>query len=368
MPRLPDGWPGAVGIVVLILGIAGVQAVAPTPTAVPGDGTTFFFADPRGPDASVPLTGIRSAYGLADRALAALGESGYVERGITVVGQFATAADATTAADEIVVPDEGTVIVHGPFVIVVGLDGDEEATGHPVADTLAELGAETFVEGDRYGEGAIVLDLSCVAASEAGADAMAATLEDTGISLPAARPPWVDPPLTADERLARSTYRRWNEAFLARVQGDPLVASLGQRIAFAESDAERERLNAELVERLASLEPVALGGETHAGVMTLIENRPTGPGADAYAIWQRELSALMGTVASSGPDGDPTWFEQRHTGFFSSVEASGTRLQVGFAIFNRFALGALGTLAWLDAEGCTDVRVRLTDNDEVSGD
>ena len=35
---------------------------------------------------------------------------------------------------------------------------------------------------------------------------------------------------------------------------------------------------------------------------------------------------------------------------------------------NRFALGALGTLAWLDAEGCTDVRVRLTDYNEVSAD
>jgi len=59
---------------------------------------------------------------------------------------------------------------------------------------------------------------------------------------------------------------------------------------------------------------------------------------------------------------------RRRRGFFSSVQASGTRLEVGFAVFNRFALGALGTLAWLDAEGCTDLRVRLTDYDEVHGD
>jgi hypothetical protein len=80
------------------------------------------------------------------------------------------------------------------------------------------------------------------------------------------------------------------------------------------------------------------------------------------------LGRFVGPLPRTDPDAPPTWFEQRSSGGIGSVQAVGTEVRVAWLTFNRFALGFHQFLAHLEERGCGDVRVRLTDFDEVRGD
>ena len=55
---------------------------------------------------------------------------------------------------------------------------DPEDDPTPVATQLTDLGADLLVQGDRYGEGSIVIDVSCRATDHDAAAAIAAPLAD----------------------------------------------------------------------------------------------------------------------------------------------------------------------------------------------
>ena len=77
-PTLPDGWPGLVGIAVLVGGSA-LAVGTPRLSEVGGFPSTdvFFFTDERGPDLGLAVAGVRALNQEADAAAVALGEDGY---------------------------------------------------------------------------------------------------------------------------------------------------------------------------------------------------------------------------------------------------------------------------------------------------
>ena len=70
------------------------------------------------------------------------------------------------------------------ILVAYRLVPDPEDDPVPVATQLAGLGADVLVQGDRYGEGQVVVDVSCRAADHDAATAIATPLAD----YPTARP------------------------------------------------------------------------------------------------------------------------------------------------------------------------------------
>ncbi len=100
--HLPDGWPGLVGIAVLVGGSAlrsGRHALSEVGGFPSSD--DFFFTDERGPDLGLAIAGVSALNQEADAAAVALGDDGYAERSLTIVGTFDTNADAGRAADSV---------------------------------------------------------------------------------------------------------------------------------------------------------------------------------------------------------------------------------------------------------------------------
>ena len=99
-PTLPDGWPGLVGIAVLVggsalaLGTPRLSEVGGFPSA-----DASFFTDERGPDLGLAIAGVSALNQEADAAAVALGDDGFAERSLSIVGTFDTNADAVRAAD-----------------------------------------------------------------------------------------------------------------------------------------------------------------------------------------------------------------------------------------------------------------------------
>ena len=89
-----------------------------------------------------------------------------------------------------------------------GRHGGRHEPPHPSDRPFARRdGGEVLLEGDRFGEGSIVADLSCQPTDPASGTAM---LDEVGDALLtagqfSARPPWIGPPPTPREALARAT-------------------------------------------------------------------------------------------------------------------------------------------------------------------
>lgn len=369
--RIPDGWPGLVAIVVLVAGTAIVHG-RPAATEPGGYlGGEFLWADERGPDLAVTTEGAEASAAAVDAALTTLGPDALEQRYVaTIVASFPSQAEASEAAQRVEVPTDAVVLQQGPLVIVTPLEHDPEGPADPRIAQLADLGGTVLVEGDRYGEGAMVADLACEASSAEHAAAIGTELGDFGaqLSYAYARPPWVGPPLTDDETLARSTYRRWATTIADSVAGDPVFAELGQRYLDATSAAERAALTDELARRVREGGDDVLASDVHAGVAALLAAAPRDVDPDASTAWGLGLGRFLGPLPRSDPEAPPTWFEQRWGALVGSVQSAGTEVRIGWMMFNRFALGFHQLLAYLEDRGCADVRVRLTDFDEVRGD
>ena len=360
---LPDGWPGLVGIAVLVGGLA-FAVGTPRVSDVGGfAGSDFFFTDERGPDLGLAVAGVGALNQEADAAALALGEDGYAERRLTLVGTFDTSADARRAAESLVLDAPARMLILDRVLIAYGLVPDPEDDPLPVATQLSDLGADVLIQGDRYGEGQVVVDVSCRATDHDAAAMIAAPLADYPAD-PYARPPWVGPPLTEDEALARSTYRRWAARYAEAFANDPWMSEYADRFLAADSDAEYAALNAELQAHVRELQVGDLEGEVHPEVAALLASTPSGTDPDAFTDWQRELSRLMGPLPTAS-GGQPSWLDQRQVAYMGGTRAVDERVEIGWTTFNRFELGFTGLLAYLEQQGCGDVRVRLTDYDDV---
>jgi hypothetical protein len=367
---LPDGWPGLVGIAVIVGGVALLHS---RPAVVPAGGflgSDFSYADERGPHISMTTAGAYAGHLETESMIAGLGREAYEGRyNLTIVGLFESHEAAREAGGAVEVPTGAGVLVIGPMVIVIGLEADPEGPPDPRVAQLGQHG-DVFVEGDRYGEGSIVIDLECTAESDEAAARLATAIGDYGsmLSYSYVRPPWVGEPLTDDEALARATYRRWTEEYSTSMQDDPWLAEYGRRYLAATSDGERAALQEELMTHVAESRPQRLDGDVHPGVMALVASAPREADPDAAYAWGWQLGRLMGPLQSTRGEEPPTWYEQRQAGSIGSVRAVGRQVEVGWAVFNRFALGMTGLLSYLDAQACDDVRIRLSDFDDVRGD
>lgn len=362
---LPDGLPGLVGIAVLVGGLA--LAVGTPRLSEVGGGfasSAVFFSDERGPDLGLAIAGVGALNQEADAAAVALGDDGYAARSLTLVGTFDTNADAVRAAESMALEAPAQVLIIDRILVAYLLVPDPEDDPTPVATQLTDLGADLLVQGDRFGEGHIVVDVSCRATDHDAAAAIAAPLADYPTGDPYARPPWVGPRLTDDEVLARSTYRRWAASFADAFANDPWMIDYADRFLAADSAAEYAALNEELEAHVRELRPRDFEGEVHPEVAALLAAAPSGTDPAAYTEWQLELSRLMGPLPHSS-GGQPSWLDQRQAAYMAGSRAVDDRVEVGWVTFNRFELGFTGLLSYLDQQGCEGVRVRLTDYDDV---
>ena len=369
---MAEGWPGIVGIVALV---GGLFALHQTPAMTPAGGYLggeFMYADPRGPELSVPIAGARQVAEGTASAFDDLGEAAFMDTyWATIVATFADDTDASSAGAVVDVRDGASVERHGPILILGPIEHDPEGPPDPRIAQLTGLGASVLVEGDRFGEGSIVVDLSCTAASEEDATDIATAVGDYGAApyYAYARPPWVGPPITAYEALARSTFRRWTSSYADSLRVDGTLAEYANRFLAATSPEERERLMAEMGEHIADQQLDGLDGEdVHPGVVALLAVSPTSGDSDETTEWGLEIGRFMGPLLPDDPEREPTWFEQRVSASIGAVQAVGSTVKLGWTSFNRIAIGLPALIGYLGEQGCDDVLVRLTDFDDVRGD
>lgn len=365
--RVPDGWPGLVGIAALVGGTAfavGTPRVSDVGGLVEGD---YFFVSGESPDLALQLSGMGATNREADAAAAGLGEDGFNERSLTLVGTFDNNADARQAAAAISVQLPSRTLIVDRLLVIYHLAVEPEDGPVPLVATLEDLGADVLVQGDRFGEGQVIVDLSCRAVTHDAAEAIATELADYGLGIPGMRPPWVGPALTDDETLARSTYRRWTESLRDAFVADPWMADYADRFLEAGSAAEYAALNAELEAHISGLPGRGIEGAVHPEVIALLVGVPMGSDPGAHAEWQRQLSRYMGPLTSEQAE-EPTWLAQRQTTTLSGSRAVDDRVELGWIFFNRFELGFTGLLAYLEERNCDEVLVRLMDWDDVRMD
>ena len=264
------------------------------------------------------------------------------------------------------------VVVLGSSVVVRGIPSP--AANHSVRRLLRGYPGDLLVEGDRYGEGAIVTDLSCRPTDRARARVVAGDLDDYS-STPHTfflRPPWAAPALTRSERLARSTYTRFNDVLEDAAAADPETQELWfhYREALREGDLDRmKRVAGRIAERRRELSPARLDGEYDPKTLAALRTEPLA--LHAKLRWGVRVASRMGQlpirkqagelVAATGRSfyADPALLDAR----------IGERLDVSmFLPMGHFAPSLAALVLYLDRAGCTDVRYRLLDWDTVRGD
>ena len=264
------------------------------------------------------------------------------------------------------------VVVLGSSLAVRGIQG--AAAMRAVRRLLSGYPGEVLVEGDRYGEGAIVTDLSCSPTDPTKAHVVAADLHDYA-GTPAdffLRPPWARPPITSAERLARSTYTRFNDVLELAAAADPETQELWfhYRQALRAGDTDRlGRVQDRIAERRRELSPVRLEGDYDPKTLASLRTEPLEP--DARPRWAARVGRRMGQlpVTERGDEyvvalgrrfsADPTLLSVR-------LE---DRLDVSmFLPMGHFAPSLAALVLHLDRAGCADVRYRILDWDTVRAD
>ncbi len=267
----------------------------------------------------------------------------------------------------------------GPVLVVTGLKSEtpaesQDAAGtagnlpiHPLAQLLAAAGGAVLLEGDRSGEGAIVADVSCRPADSASGSALLDELGDAILTAGqfSTRPPWIGPPPTAREALARATMRRYQHGAAAAL-GDRRLQELAQRLAGAtpeEHAAVLEEFSAYVRERGLEL----MNGEVDPEALALLLDTSALSDPAARLAWARDLGERMGPLpvesSASGEQPAPDDFARLATS--GTVRLNDERLEMGWLTFGRMAAGLPSLAGYLTARGCGDIRIGLVDFDEV---
>jgi hypothetical protein len=268
-------------------------------------------------------------------------------------------------------PDDagGAVRTLGPFLFVTGLKTDQWATTdvppiHPLAHLLAAQGADVRVEGGTMGESAVV-DASCAIADTAMGRRLRDDIGDGMVAAAAydARPPWIGPPITDKERLARTTLARWSGA-VASALSDADTMALAQRVAQAATPEEREAALKDFQQRLLSEGSRRVDGEVDPEVLALLLAAPQGSDDMAEASWRTRLGAAMGALPTHDVDGVavPAWDDEAKLAIFGADRLNGDRLEISQLSFNQFPAGFSSIAAYLTDQGCDDLRIGLVGN------
>jgi hypothetical protein len=266
----------------------------------------------------------------------------------------------------------------GPVLVVTGLKSETAAEVeagaslpiHPLAHLLAAAGGEVLLEGDRSGEGTIVADVSCQPADAASGMAL---LDELGDALLTAgqfstRPPWIGPPPTAREALARATFRRYLQGTTAAM-GDQHLQELARRIADAPQEDHAAAI-AEFGEYVRKRGLELMNGEVDPEVLALILDTKAQSDSASRQAWTRALGELMGRLpVESGPYGDePSPDDHARLTTSGTMRLHDGRLEMGWLTFGRLAAGLPSLAGYLTANGCQDTRIGLVDFDEVRVD
>ncbi len=264
------------------------------------------------------------------------------------------------------------MVVLGSSLVVRGIQG--AAAMRAARGLLSGYPGEVLVEGDRYGEGAIVTDLSCRPEDRAKAQVVAGDLEDYAGTHDELflRPPWALPPITSAERLARSTYTRFYDALELAAAADPETQELWfhYRQALRAGDTDRlERVQGRIAERRRELSPVRLEGAYDPKTLASLRTEPLEP--DAEPQWAARVGSRMGQLPITRR-GDEYVVAR---GWRFSADATlltvrlEDRLDVSmFLPMGHFAPSLASLVLYLDRAGCTDVRYRILDWDTVRAD
>ena len=273
---------------------------------------------------------------------------------------------------------DDAVYTLGPILVVTGLKsesmGDADAPRlHPLAHLLAAVGGDVLLEGDRFGEGSIVVDASCrllpTASPEALRDGLGEVIETSQYST---RPPWIGTPITDEERLARATYRRWAEG-MAAAFNDQDLRELAQRLATTTDAAERQAAMAEFQRQLVDRGLSRIEGELDPETLALLLDPPTIDSTsdiDAHRDWTLKVGERMGQLSMRETEygAAPVPDDYARTATTGTVRLNGDRLELGWTMFGRFAAGLPYLAAYLAEQGCVDTKVGTVDFDAVRGD
>ncbi len=237
----------------------------------------------------------------------------------------------------------------------------------PIERLLLKAGATVLLEGDRFGEGGTVFDASCRPPDTVTGNRLADEIGDAIRSIQYyAIPPWVEAP-TAEQALARATVRRWRDASM-RAMSDPRVEPLLRRMIGASPDDMRQ-LGEEMAQILREVGPELLDGPVDAEVLALLA---------AGSEMLPEPSVLAARTAQIGTHLGAYSLRELEQGYrfprlddyatlvsIGETRFQGDRLEMGLLSPVRFSVAGVQLLAYLDEAGCTDLRIRLTDADEV---
>ena len=270
---------------------------------------------------------------------------------------------------------DDAVYTIGPLLVVTGLESDAFATDvdpplHPLAHLLAAVGADVRLEGDRFGEGSIVADISCRIANPATSAALVDEIGDAIVTGQLnTRPPWIGQPITADEALARATFRRWVEGFWAGAN-DPRFLEFAQRYANASSNEDREIALREFEQYMIQQGLAHIEGELDPAVIALIVDQPDSTDTAARDAWKRDISGRMGPVPVQPSEfGDrPSAADYNQMVWTGGARLNGDRLELGWLSFGRFSAAMPKFAAYLEERGCDDLRLGTVDFDAVRGD
>lgn len=290
-------------------------------------------------------------------------------------------AEAREAADEIRALMSGrltrydvreAVAVLGHSVVVRGVTS--RSAKRSVRRLLSGYGGRVLVEGDRFGEGAIVTDLSC---QPTDLQASAVVVRDlstyaTALDVFQLRPPWVGPALTAEERLARSTYPLFTDATMRAMGEDTEMAALSEGYLEALYSGDKEgvdRFIARMHARRLELAPRRLDRPYDPPTLRLLLAEPYG--GRARDAWGARVGLRMGRLALTRHDNGTISLRSRDSAIAPALLTvrQGGRLDVsGFLPLRNFAPSLASLLLYLDRSGCRDFRYRLLDWDTVRGD
>jgi hypothetical protein len=273
---------------------------------------------------------------------------------------------------------DDAVYAIGPILMVTGIKreappaGNDPAPLHPLAHLLAAEGGSVLLEGADlgFGDSSIVADLSCRPVDAATGTSL---LDELGDAISTAgqfhtRPPWIGPPITEREALARATFRRWQEA-AASALADPKLVELANRLVTAQGE-DRQAILDEFSGRLAQRGLEEIEGELDPGVLALLIDGWAETDLNARGRWAAEVGGRMGGLpletTELGPR--PSTADSERLALTGSLRVRDGVLEIGWLTFGRLAAGLPLLAGYLTERGCSDVRIGLVDFEEVRGD